>query len=34
MSTVRRYLALAEKLDFDYHKKGWMLEAALVYGML
>ena len=32
MSTVRRYLALAEKLDFDYHKKGWMLEAALVYG--
>jgi hypothetical protein len=32
MSTVRRYLALAKKLDYDYHKKGWILEAALVYG--
>jgi DNA mismatch repair protein MutS len=32
MRTVRRYLALAEKLDYDYHKKGWILEAALVYG--
>jgi DNA mismatch repair protein MutS len=32
MSTVRRYLAMVEKLDFDYHKKGWILEAALVYG--
>ena len=32
MSTMRRYLALVEKLDYDYHKKGWMLEAALVYG--
>lgn len=31
MTTVRRYLALAEKLDFDYHKKGWFLEAVLVY---
>ncbi len=32
MTIVRRYLALVEKLDFDYHKKGWFLEAALVYG--
>jgi len=32
MSTVRRYLALVERLSYDYHKKGWMLEAALVYG--
>ena len=32
MSTVRRYLAMIEKLDFDEHKKGWTLEAALVYG--
>jgi DNA mismatch repair protein MutS len=32
MSTVRRYLGLIEKLDFDDHKKGWYLEAALVYG--
>jgi DNA mismatch repair ATPase MutS len=31
MIIVRRYLALVEKLDFDYHKKGWFLEAALVY---
>lgn len=31
MSMVRRYLSLAEKLDFDYHKKGWLLEAALAY---
>ncbi len=31
MSIARRYLALVEKLDFDYHKKGWFLEAALVY---
>ncbi len=31
MSVVRRYLGLAEKLDFDYHKQGWLLEAALVY---
>ena len=32
MATVRRYLALVEKLDFDYHQQGWFLEAALVYG--
>ncbi len=31
MNTMRRYLAMIEKLDFDYHKKGWFLEAALVY---
>jgi len=31
MTIVRRYLALVEKLDFNYHKKGWILEAALVY---
>jgi len=31
MSTVRRYLEMMEKLDFDYHKKGWFLEAAKVY---
>uniref|UniRef100_A0A7C4ARA7 DNA mismatch repair protein MutS n=1 Tax=Desulfomonile tiedjei TaxID=2358 RepID=A0A7C4ARA7_9BACT len=31
MSVVRRYLAMIEKLDFDYHRKGWFLEAALVY---
>lgn len=31
MSIVRRYLALAEKLDFEYHRKGWILEAALLY---
>ncbi|MFN3929715.1 MAG: MutS-related protein, partial [Thermoflexus sp.] len=31
MSTVRRYLGMAERLDFAYHQKGWVLEAALVY---
>jgi DNA mismatch repair ATPase MutS len=31
MVTLRRYLALVEKLDFHHHKKGWYLEAALVY---
>lgn len=31
MSIVRRYLAMVEKLDFELHKKGWFLEAALVY---
>jgi DNA mismatch repair protein MutS len=31
MIIVRRYLVLIEKLDFNYHKKGWFLEAALVY---
>ena len=32
MSVVRRYLAMAERLDFEHHRKGWMLEAALLYG--
>lgn len=31
MIIVRRYLALVEKLDYNYHKKGWFLEAVLVY---
>jgi DNA mismatch repair protein MutS len=31
ISTVRRYLELSEKSDFNFHKKGWFLEAALVY---
>ena len=31
MIIVRRYLALVEKLEFNYHKQGWFLEAALVY---
>ena len=31
MTIVRRYMALIKKLDFTYHKKGWLLEAALVY---
>ncbi len=31
MSTVRRYMAMAEKLDFDHHRKGWILEAVLIY---
>lgn len=31
MVVVRRYLSMVERLDFAYHKKGWFLEAALVY---
>jgi DNA mismatch repair protein MutS len=31
MIVMRRYLALVKKLDFNYHKKGWFLEAAEVY---
>ncbi len=34
MIIVRRYLGLVEKLDFNYYnyyKRGWFLEAALVY---
>lgn len=31
MIIVRRYLGLVDRLDFNYHKKGWFLEAALVY---
>jgi len=32
MVRVRRYIALSDKLDHRYHKEGWFLEAALVYG--
>lgn len=32
MVRVRRYLGLSEKLEYLYHKEGWFLEAALVYG--
>ena len=28
---VRRYLRMVEKLDFHYHKEGWVLEAVLIY---
>ena len=31
MAVARRYLAQIEELRFEYHKKGWFLEAALVY---
>ena len=31
MIVVHRYLGLIEKLEFNYHKKGWFLEAALAY---
>jgi len=31
MVIVRRYLSLVENLEFHYHKRGWFLEAALVY---
>lgn len=31
MATVRRYLAMVEKLDFPRYRQGWILEAALVY---
>lgn len=31
MIVMRRYLALVKKLDFNYHKKGWFLEAAEAY---
>ena len=31
MIIVRRYLGLVEKLDFNYHKQGWFLEAVLLY---
>jgi len=31
MRIVRRYLALAKKLRFRYHREGWLLEAARVY---
>jgi len=31
MTIVRRYLALVNQLDFNYHIKGWFLEAVLAY---
>jgi DNA mismatch repair protein MutS len=31
MIIVRRYLTLVEKVDYSCYKKGWFLEAALVY---
>ena len=31
MILIRRYLALVENVDYEYHKKGWFLEAALAY---
>jgi DNA mismatch repair ATPase MutS len=31
MIIVRRYLGFVEKLNFNFHKKGWFLEAVLVY---
>lgn len=31
MGKVRRYLGMIEKLDFEYHRKGWFLETVLLY---
>jgi hypothetical protein len=31
MAAARRYRTMAEKLNFEYHKKGWFLESALTY---
>ncbi len=31
MIVMRRYLALAGRLQYQYHKAGWLLEAATVY---
>jgi DNA mismatch repair ATPase MutS len=31
MARARRYLGLIEKLDFDLHKQGWLLESVLTY---
>ncbi|NSW90570.1 MAG: DNA mismatch repair protein MutS, partial [Firmicutes bacterium] len=31
MRTMRRYLALLDKLYYKYHKEGWFLEAAEIY---
>jgi DNA mismatch repair ATPase MutS len=31
MAVVRRYLGLAEKLEFRNHREGWFLEAAIAY---
>jgi DNA mismatch repair protein MutS len=31
MIIARRYLGLVEKLEYQYHREGWFLEAVLVY---
>jgi len=31
MSVMRRYSAMIEKLDYEYHKKDWFLETAIMY---
>ena len=31
MSVVHRYLRMVEKLDYPYHRKGWILEGVLLY---
>lgn len=31
MGVVRSRLSMVDKLDFNYHRKGWLLEAALSY---
>jgi DNA mismatch repair ATPase MutS len=31
MIIVRRYLGMAEKLEYQYHREGWFLEAVLLY---
>lgn len=31
MIIVRRYQSLVEELEYEYHRKGWFLEAVLVY---
>jgi len=31
MSTMRRYLALVDKLHYKYHEEGWFLEAVEIY---
>lgn len=31
MAKVRRYLDLVDRLDYEYHRKGWFLEAVLAY---
>ncbi|MCS6993679.1 MAG: hypothetical protein N2117_00065 [Anaerolineales bacterium] len=31
MAQARRYLTMVEKLDFELHRQGWLLQAALTY---
>ncbi len=31
MALTRRYLTMLDRLDYEYNRKGWFLEAALVY---